>query len=135
MKICTEVHIQVDQVSFLQYIILNSQVDETEPPPKKTEHTRSNSDGALKKPKAVTNGRRKNTETSESEGEEKKEKKDKIIDDGEGKKEKIIDKGKGKKDKKDKIQEKGKRDKTIGQFDSEEKSKCVSAFKESDSWD
>lgn len=105
--------------------ISHSQVDETEPPPKKTEHTRSNSDGALK---TVTNGRRKVTETSESEEERRgqKEKKEKT---------------EGKKEKKDRIKKEekvtSKEDKVIkvDRFDSKAKSKCVSAFKESDSWD
>lgn len=86
------------------------QVDETEPAPKKTELTRSLSDSPRKKSEAVGNGCQKTT------AREKSEKKEQDMEKKENNREK----------KKLKVMEK---------FDCEAKSNCVTAFKESESWD
>ncbi|XP_049868780.1 poly(A)-specific ribonuclease PARN-like isoform X2 [Pectinophora gossypiella] len=81
------------------------QVDDAEPPKKKVELTRSNSDITRKKPEVAPNGRRK-TDSDASKGKEKEKESEKVPE------KRIVEK-----------------------FDSEAKSNCVSAFKESDSWD
>ncbi|XP_045497210.1 poly(A)-specific ribonuclease PARN-like isoform X1 [Colias croceus] len=92
------------------------QVEEAEPPPKKPEHARADSE-ISKKPEVRTNGRRKTPENEKEKAKEKakekrNEKKEKDLQDTEKRKETVIER-----------------------FDSESKTQCVSAFKESDSWD
>lgn len=103
-----------------------AQVDEAEPPPKKIELLKSTSGDVKKKeiprkkPDTSQNGRRKDDqEKGPSKTPDRK----------------IVDKkGKGL-EKKEKGKESDKDKKIIDTFDSSAKSACVSAFKESDSWD
>ncbi|XP_026332980.1 poly(A)-specific ribonuclease PARN-like [Hyposmocoma kahamanoa] len=104
------------------------QVDEAEPPPKKSELLKSTSGDEKKKEilrkksDISQNGRRK--EDPEKDKETSKSTDRKIVD----KKEKGLEK-------KDKDKGLDKDKKIIDKFDSSAKSACVSAFKESDSWD
>ncbi|KAI5630700.1 hypothetical protein NE865_16588 [Phthorimaea operculella] len=117
------------------------QVDDAEPPPKKIELVRSNSDSGKKKPEGSTNGRRKD---SEEKTEEIAAQKEKLA----AQKEKVaaqIEKLAAHKQRMDAQKEKmaaqkdkmaaQKEKKIVEKFDANAKSKCVSAFKESDSWD
>ncbi|XP_063825254.1 forkhead box protein G1-like [Ostrinia nubilalis] len=94
------------------------QVDDAEPPPKKAEIMRSNSDGSQKKPEVRPN----------SDGSQKKSE---AVSNGRRK----TDLADGDKDRhKEKVKQKETK-KPIEQFDITAKTKTVSAFKESDSWD
>ncbi|CAB3253840.1 unnamed protein product [Arctia plantaginis] len=107
------------------------EVDETEPVPKKTELTRSLSDSPRKKSEAVANGCQKTTDREKSEKKEQvMEKKDQVM----VKKEQVMEKKEQVMEKKESNKEK-KKSKVADKFDSEAKSNCVTAFKESESWD
>lgn len=103
-----------------------AQVDEAEPPPKKSELLKSTS-GDDKKKEIL----RKKTDVSQNGRWKEELEKDKGTSKSTDRK--IVDKKEKGLEKKDKGLDKDK--KIIDKFDSSAKSACVSAFKESDSWD